>query len=112
MAAPDFDFAGLASAAKHPATAGVAGALLSLRLIPGSSIGEKVWTLASGAVVAFYAAPAACDYLQIGSEAAIGLVGFLSGLFGLALIHQMMEAIKQTPWGEIVASWLRRKGGD
>lgn len=109
MASPDFDIQGIA---KHPATAGVAGALLlSLRMVPGVTWFERLSTLISGALVAVYIAPAACAYLKIENVDIVRMVSFISGLFGLSLMQQMMEAIKRAPWGEFIASWLQRKGG-
>lgn len=109
MPSPDFDLPALA---KHPATAGVAGALLlSIRMVPGASWPERLSTLVSGALVAVYLAPAACEYLRIEGDVTVRLVSFFSGLFGLALVHQTMEALKSAPIGQFIASWLQRKGG-
>lgn len=80
-------------------------------MVPGVSWFERISTFASGALVAVYLAPAACEYLRIEGEASIRLLSFSSGLFGLSLMHQMMEALKRAPLGEFIASWLQRKGG-
>lgn len=109
MPSPDFD---LPAIAKHPATASVAGALLlSLRMVPGSSLLERLSTFVSGALIAVYLAPAACKFMKIGDGDIVGLVSFAAGLFGLSLAHQTMEALKRAPIGEFIASWLQRKGG-
>jgi hypothetical protein len=109
MPSPDFD---LPAIAKHPATAGLAGALLlSLRMAPGSSWWERISTFIGGALVAVYLAPAACEFLQIHGEKTVLFLSFAAGLFGLSLAHQLMEAVKRAPIGEFIAAWLQRKGG-
>jgi hypothetical protein len=114
MPSPDIDLRNVAQhVAQHPATAGIAGALLlSLRMAPGVSWIERVSTFTSGALVAVYLAPAACEYLRIQGDASVRLLSFSAGLFGLSLMYQVMEAVKRAPWGDFIASWLQRKGGD
>lgn len=70
--------------------AGVAGAFVSLRFVQGSAM-ERGSMAVGGAVVSYYAtSPAA---LWMGMTNAEGLVGFLIGLFGMAIIAKVYEAI-------------------
>lgn len=70
--------------------AGVAGAFVSLRFVQGSAL-ERGSMAVGGAVVSYYAtSPAA---LWMGMQTAEGLVGFLIGLFGMAIIAKVYEAI-------------------
>lgn len=91
--------------------AGVAGAALSLRFVSGSWP-ERLTMALGGAVVSYYAAPWVAQRIGLPE----GLAGFLLGLFGMALISKVWEAIQQTPiaeaWSGLIAAVKKRLGGE
>ena len=91
--------------------AGVVGAALSLRFVAGTWP-ERVTMAIGGAVVSYYAAPWVSNGLGIPE----GLSGFLLGLFGMAVISKVWEAIQLTPiaeaWTGLIAAARKRLGGD
>lgn len=91
--------------------AGVAGAFVSLRFVQGSAL-ERASMALGGAVVSYYAtSPAA---LWMGMQNAEGLVGFLIGLFGMAIIAKVYEAIHAVDAPRMAAdTWdaIRRRIG-
>lgn len=70
--------------------AGVAGAFVSLRFVQGSLL-ERGTMASGGAVMSYYATTPVHAWLgMVNGE---GLVGFLIGLFGMAIISKVYEAI-------------------
>ena len=91
--------------------AGVAGAALSLRFVAGTWP-ERLTMAVGGAVVSYYAAPWVSAKIGLPE----GLAGFLLGLFGMALISKIWEAIQQTPiaeaWTALISAVKKRLGGE
>lgn len=92
--------------------AGVCGAFVSLRFVQGTAI-ERVTMAAGGAALSYYATPPAAGWL--GMASAEGLVGFLVGLFGMAIVAKIYEAIQGLPAAKMATdAWesvKRRIGG-
>lgn len=92
--------------------AGIFGAFVSLRFVTGSLLERFVMAL-GGAVMSYYATPPAARWL--GMEQAEGLVGFLIGLFGMAIVAKVHETIQVLPAAQIavqaVEALRRRLGG-
>lgn len=86
----DFD----ALAAKF---AGVLGAAVSMRYLQGSWM-ARISMAASGSLGAYYAAPYLSEVLGIPE----GLMGFLVGMFGMAIVSRAWEAVQAVP---IPALW-------
>lgn len=86
----DFD----AFAAKF---AGVLGAAVSMRYLQGSWM-ARISMAASGSLGAYYAAPYLSEVLGIPE----GLMGFLVGMFGMAIVSRAWEAVQAIP---IPALW-------
>ena len=86
----DFD----ALAAKF---AGVLGAAVSMRYLQGSWM-ARISMAASGSLGAYYAAPYLSGVLGIPE----GLMGFLVGMFGMAIVSRAWEAVQAVP---IPALW-------
>lgn len=84
---------------------GVIGALVALRWLDGSS-----WQLAAsfvgGSGAAYYAAPPLADWLSV----SLGLCGFLTGLFGMALASRAFEGISAIPIKRVIDNFLQRWG--
>lgn len=81
-AAPDFSIAKL--------MAGVCGALVSLRFVQGTAV-ERACMGVGGAALSYYATTPAAQWANAGD--AEGLVGFLIGLFGMAIMSKVYEVI-------------------
>lgn len=78
--------------------AGVFGAFVSLRFVQGTTT-ERVIMAIGGAALSYYATPHTATWL--GMQHAEGLVGFLIGLFGMAITAKIYEAILAMPAAQI-----------
>jgi len=91
--------------------AGVAGSVVSLRFVQGT-IPERMFMGIGGAALSYYATTPASAW--IGIHDAEGLVGFLIGLFGMAIMSKIYEVILLADAGKIAAdTWetIKRKWG-
>ncbi|CAB3918736.1 hypothetical protein [Achromobacter mucicolens] len=86
----DFD----ALAAKF---AGLLGAAVSMRYLHGSWP-ARLSMAVSGSLVAYYASP----YLSLMLGIPEGLAGFLTGMFGMAVVSRAWEAVQAAP---VAALW-------
>lgn len=100
MNLPDFELWG----AK---LAGVAGAVISLRYVEGTRW-EKATMAASGSVVAYYFGP----YISERLETPETIIGFLLGLFGMAVSKRIWEAIQMAPIAEFWKAAVDRVRGN
>lgn len=89
---------------QSPTLAGVFGAILSLRWVPGPTWIARLFCFGCGIACAIYGAPALVDYLQIKSDWAPRLFNFLSGLLGMNLLAKAVDIVKTTDWINIVTS--------
>lgn len=85
--------------------AGVAGAIVSLRFVQGSAL-ERVSMCVGGAALSYYATTPVAAW--VGVPDAEGLVGFLIGLFGMAIMAKVYEGIQASSAGEIIEA-IKRK---
>lgn len=88
---------------------GVAGALVSMRFLPGTWP-ERLTMGAGGATLSYFATAPLAGWLS--TPRAEGLVGFLVGLFGMALMSKIFEVIELLDAKQIAADvwlWARRK---
>ncbi len=90
--------------------AALAGAILGLKAVPGNSWPERAGNLVCGFSMAIYLGPAIVDYLHIVSVRIGYGMNFAVGAAGLVGFGAVMDAIKQTKFGEILKGWLSRKG--
>ena len=98
---PDFSLAKL--------LAGLAGSVVSLRFVQGTLV-ERMFMGIGGAALSYYASTPAATW--VGVKDAEGLVGFLIGLFGMALMAKVYEVILLMDAKKIAAdSWaaIKRK---
>lgn len=107
MALPDFsDF----SFAKF--AAGVVGALSSLQFMKGSFV-EKVLMVIGGSALSYYAATPTAHWLgSVADEKVEGLVGYMIGLFGMAIIAKVYEVIQMLDSAKMakeVFKWAKKK---
>lgn len=71
--------------------AGVAGAAVSLRFVQGTWP-ERIIMAAGGAALSYFASDLIAKWLAVPD--ALGLVGFLTGLFGMAIVAKVYEVIQ------------------
>jgi hypothetical protein len=96
--------------ARSPFTIGAIGAAITAaKFTPGASWGEKAANVAAGAAAAGFVSPAVCEWLNMISEAYKGGAAFMFGLVGMSLAAALLQAIKDTPLGQIVTGWISRR---
>lgn len=91
--------------------AGLAGSVVSLRFVQGT-IAERVFMGIGGAALSYYATTPAAQW--VGVRDAEGLVGFLIGLFGMAIMAKIYEVILLADSGKMASDlWetIKRKWG-
>ena len=91
--------------------AAVAGAVVSLRFVQGTVV-ERVFMAIGGAGLSYYATTPAAIWL--GMSNAEGLVGFLIGLFGMAIMAKIYEVIQIADAAKIASDAIdaiKRKWG-
>ncbi|MBC9904836.1 hypothetical protein DXK93_11335 [Achromobacter sp. K91] len=86
--------------------AGVLGAAVSMRYLQGSWP-ARLSMAASGSLVAYYAAP----YLSLLLEIPEGLAGFLTGMFGMAIVSRGWEVVQTVPIGALWQAVIDRVRG-
>ena len=93
------------------ATPGLFGAIVSLRWVPGTTLGHKAWNVACGAAFAYFAGPPLTAMLALASPGAAGAVGFGLGLFGVSVTNlAMVTLIDLRPrLVDAVSSWLTKR---
>ena len=88
---------------------GVAGALVSMRFLQGTWP-EKLTMAAGGSALSYFATTPIAEWL--GVQRAEGLVGFLVGLFGMAIVSKGYEVIQMVDAKKVAAdAWemVKRK---
>ena len=96
--------------ARSPYAAGIAGSLVALKFAPGSTWGERALNVLAGSLTAAYVSPALVEWLHISSPGLQSGLSFLLGLFGLSLAAAAVQAIRDTPLGQVITGWISRKG--
>ena len=71
--------------------AGIAGAVVSLKFVQGTWP-ERVIMAIGGAALSYFASDNMAKWLNV--PEALGLVGFLIGLFGMAIVAKVYEVIQ------------------
>ncbi|GAB5500996.1 MAG: hypothetical protein PsegKO_33070 [Pseudohongiellaceae bacterium] len=93
----------------HVAIAGGIGALIAMRGAPGTTCLERILNAASGAAMATFIAPPLAHWLAPGLEGGATGLGFLCGLFGMALSSGLTKGLTHLRWAEIITGWISRK---
>lgn len=96
-------------AVKSPEMAGIAGALVGLKFLPGATWAERVFNLFAGILCAAFGAPGIVEWLHINNKAILMACAFLVGLFGLSLCSAVVDAIKNLQLAEIIKGWISRR---
>lgn len=95
---------------RSPFVVGAAGALITaVKFTPGASWVERSFNVAAGSVTAGYLAPALMEWLRLTSPSFASGAAFVLGLVGMSLAAALLQAIKDTPLGQIVTGWLSRR---
>lgn len=96
---------------RSPFTIGAIGALITaVKFTPGASWGERAFNVLAGSAAAGFITPALVEWLNMKSPVYASGAAFLFGLVGMSLAAALLQAIKDTPLGQILTSWLSRKG--
>lgn len=103
----DFDLERLA---RSPFVTGAVGALITaVKFTPGASWKERVFNVAAGSATAGFVAPALTEWLNFKTPSMASGAAFVLGLVGMSLAAATLQAIKDTPLGQIVTGWLSRR---
>lgn len=95
--------------ARSPFLVGAIGALITaVKFTPGASLIERAFNVVAGSAAAGYITPAFMEWLNMKSVSYASGGAFLFGLVGMSLAAALLQAIKDTPFGVILASWLSR----
>lgn len=92
---------------KSPFMVGLAGAIVSLRWAPGISWKERLFTAASGSVMAGFFSPAVSQYLKLDSPEMQGATAFAMGLFGLNAAATILRWIASLQLGDLLP-WRKK----
>lgn len=95
---------------RSPFAAGLAGALVALRYVPGASWGERLSNVAAGALTAYFGTPALMAWLHPSSTDIGNAIAFAVGLFGVSIAAACFDVLRRLPLADIAAGWLRRPG--
>lgn len=70
--------------------AGTAGAVVSLRFVEGTCV-QKVFMAVGGAAMSYFATSPMAAWMN--APTAEGVIGFFTGLFGMAIVSKVFEVI-------------------
>lgn len=88
---------------------GVVGALVSLNFVQGTWI-EKSFMALGGSCLSYFATSPIANWMNIDNSE--GLIGFIIGLFGMAIVSKIYELIQVIDAKQAVGlflDWLARK---
>lgn len=95
---------------RNPFFAGALGSLAALRFVPGVTWLERFGNVAAGSLSAGFAGPALAEWLQITSANMASGVSFGVGMFGLSLAAAVIDGVRQVKLGDVITSWVTRRG--
>lgn len=96
---------------RSPFAAGAFGALITaVKFTPGASWRERAFNVVAGSMAAGFVTPALVEWLNMKSPSYASGAAFLLGLVGMSLAAALLQAIKDTPLGQILTGWLSRRG--
>jgi len=91
--------------------AGIAGSFVSLRFLSGTPA-QLLMLAVGGTSLSYFASTPAAIWLNM--QNAEGMVGFLIGMFGMAILSKVFEVIQSADAKVIAADiweWIKRKWG-
>ena len=95
------------TAAKSPFIAGVFGALVALRGVPGQGWPERIANVASGTLMAGFFAPAVSEYFGLETAEMRSAIAFAIGLFGLNIMAVILASLKTINLADFIP-WKKR----
>lgn len=93
----------------NPFTAAVAGAVVGLKAVPGTTFLERLANVVLGTLIAVFTGPALVEYLHVTSMKVAAGLTFAVGTAGLVAFSAIMDGIKQTPVRDIIVGWIARR---
>lgn len=90
---------------------GVAGSIVSLKFVQGTWI-ERALMCVGGASLSFYGTTPVYSWVQLTD--AEGLIGFMIGLFGMAIVAKCYEVVQLIDAKQLSTDlweWVKRKWG-
>ena len=88
------------------AAPGVIGALVALRWMRGPTWGHTISSFIGGAALSYYGTTYAVQW----SSADAGLAGFVLGLFGMAVVSKVFDALENFKTSELLGKILAKWG--
>lgn len=88
---------------------GAMGSLIALRFFDNLTTPQRWLTVIGGSMLAGLGHDLVLELLGV-SDRHDGLISFVIGLFGMALVSQILYTVKQIDWAE-VRSWLPGRKG-
>lgn len=87
---------------------GIAGALIALRWQPAEATRfDRAVSAVSGFLAAIYVAPLIVEVANVSSYRIESGIVFLTGLFSMVVVGEIMLAIKNMELGTILGDWIR-----
>lgn len=94
-----------------PFVIGLVGGFVAVaKSMPGATGGEKATNVFLGGMSAEYVTPALIEWTKITSNNYSLFAAFIVGAVSMSLAAAILQGIKETKLGEIIDSWLKRKG--
>lgn len=94
-----------------PFLTGALGAVVTaVKFTPGATWLERAANVGFGSLASGFVTPALIEWLNVTSPAYFSCAAFLFGLLGMSLAAALLDGIKATKLGEIIESWIKRKG--
>ena len=108
MADPTPTIAESALAALWKLWPGIAGALVALRWQPAEATRlDRAVSAIGGFVSAVYVAPLIVEMASVSSYRIEAGIVFLTGLFSMVVVGEIMLAVRSVALGEILGDWVR-----
>lgn len=99
---------------KGTLAAAFVGALISMKFLEGLAVWQRWLTALAGWATALFITPGVIRFFQLEVAGWAGSIGFIVGVFGMAIIGAVFKAIQDVyavDWGEMLKSWFARRGG-
>ena len=104
----DFDTGRMAT---NPLAAGVLGAAIGLKFVPGVAWIERLINFSAGLSCSIYLSPAVGEMLSLSTASKQAGLAFLMGLFSVSIAAAIFEGLRALKVAEIIDSWAKRRGG-
>ncbi|GAB5387106.1 MAG: hypothetical protein Alpg2KO_00740 [Alphaproteobacteria bacterium] len=102
----------LAEAARHPFTAGLLGAVVSLKGAPGKSWWERCFNVLCGGLIAGYLSPGLASWLELMEPAQQSALSFVCGMVGMTVVSVVLAGLRRIDVKAIIESWTINGGTD